>query len=47
MLLALVVLRKKTQKTPPQLIHLAQQRLRDWEQRGSPERKKAWVRGLL
>lgn len=34
-LLSLVVLRKKTQKTPPQIIRLAQRRLRDWEQRGS------------
>jgi phage-related protein len=34
-LLALVVFSKKTQKTPPQLIRLAQQRLRDWERRGN------------
>lgn len=33
-LLTLVVLRKKTQKTPPQVIRLAQQRLREWERRG-------------
>ncbi|MGN6255625.1 MAG: type II toxin-antitoxin system RelE/ParE family toxin [Solirubrobacterales bacterium] len=30
-LLTLVALRKKTQKTPSQITHLAQQRLRDWE----------------
>lgn len=32
-LLTLVALRKKTQKTPPQIMRLAQRRLRDWEQR--------------
>jgi phage-related protein len=34
-LLALVPLRKKTRKTPPHVIRLAKQRLRDWEERGS------------
>jgi phage-related protein len=34
-LLTLVALRKKTRKTPPHVIRLAQQRLRDWEERGS------------
>ena len=34
-LLALAGFKKKTQKTPPQMIHLAQRRLRDWERRGS------------
>jgi len=38
-LLTLVVFRKKTQKTPPQIIRLAQQRLRDWGQRGSGMKK--------
>ena len=38
-LLTLVVLRKKTQKTPPQIIRLARQRLRDWERRGSGVKK--------
>lgn len=33
-LLTLVSFKKKTQKTPPRMIRLAQQRLRDWEQRG-------------
>lgn len=33
-LLTLVSFRKKTQKTPPQTIRLAQRRLRDWEERG-------------
>jgi phage-related protein len=33
-LLTLVALRKKTQKTPPQVIRLAKERLRDWEARG-------------
>lgn len=34
-LLALTAFKKKTQKTPPQMVHLAQRRLRDWERRGS------------
>lgn len=34
-LLTLAAFKKKTQKTPPQMIRLAQRRLRDWEQRGS------------
>lgn len=34
-LLTLLALSKKTQKTPPQVIRLAQRRLRDWEQRGA------------
>jgi phage-related protein len=33
-LLALEALKKKTQKTPPQTVKLAKQRLRDWESRG-------------
>ena len=33
--LALAGFKKKTQKTPPQTIRLAQRRLRDWEARGS------------
>lgn len=33
-LLSLVGLKKKTQKTPPEAIRLARRRLRDWEQRG-------------
>lgn len=32
--LALVPFKKKTQKTPPQMIRLAERRLRDWEKRG-------------
>jgi phage-related protein len=42
-LLALVVFKKKTQKTPPQVIRLAESRLRDWERRGA-ERKSAFTR---
>lgn len=38
-LLALTAFKKKTQKTPPRLIHLAEQRLRDWEQRGFERRR--------
>lgn len=38
-LLALSAFKKKTQKTPPRIIHLAEQRLRDWEQRGFEQRK--------
>jgi len=38
-LLALSAFRKKTQKTPPQLIRLAEQRLRDWEERGIRQRR--------
>ena len=34
-LLALVAFKKKTQKTPPEQIRLAQRRLRDWRARGS------------
>jgi phage-related protein len=33
--LALVVFKKKTQKTPTQLIDVAEWRLREWEERGS------------
>lgn len=33
-LLALVPFKKKTQKTPPGMIRLAEERLRDWEKRG-------------
>ena len=38
-LLTLAALKKKTQKTPPQIIRLAQRRLRDWERRGSGLKK--------
>jgi phage-related protein len=38
-LLGLAAFKKKTQKTPPQLIRLAETRLRDWEQRGYERRK--------
>jgi phage-related protein len=38
-LLTLVPLRKKTQKTPPHVIRLAKQRLRDWNERGSQRRR--------
>jgi phage-related protein len=34
-LLTLAAFRKKTQRTPPQMIRLAQRRLHDWQQRGS------------
>jgi phage-related protein len=40
-LLTLASFKKKTQKTPPQTIRLAQQRLRDWERRGSEQKKGA------
>jgi phage-related protein len=33
-LLSLAALKKKTQKTPPEAVRLAQRRLRDWEHRG-------------
>jgi len=33
-LLTLAIFKKKTQKTPPQTIRLAQRRLKEWEQRG-------------
>lgn len=33
-LLSLAALKKKTQKTPPEAIRLAQRRLRDWKCRG-------------
>jgi phage-related protein len=33
-LLALVPFKKKTQRTPPQMVRLAERRLRDWESRG-------------
>ncbi|HEX5527034.1 MAG TPA: type II toxin-antitoxin system RelE/ParE family toxin [Solirubrobacterales bacterium] len=39
-LLTLEAFRKKTQKTPPQTIKLAKQRLRDWEHRGRDQRQK-------
>ncbi len=39
-LLTLAGFEKKTQKTPPQMIHLAQRRLRDWERRGACRRKR-------
>jgi phage-related protein len=38
-LLTLASFEKKTQKTPPQMIRLAQRRLRDWERRGIERRK--------
>lgn len=38
-LLALTAFKKKTQKTPPQVIRLAEQRLRDWERRGSEQKE--------
>jgi len=38
--LALVPFKKKTQKTPPQMIRLAERRLRDWEKRGAESRKR-------
>ncbi len=38
-LLTLASFEKKTQKTLPQMIRLAQRRLRDWEQRGIERRK--------
>lgn len=37
-LLALVAFSKKTNKTPPQEIRLARQRLADWRRRGASER---------
>jgi phage-related protein len=37
-LLALAVFKKKTQKTPPQVIRLAERRLQDWERRGAERR---------
>ena len=37
-LLALAVFKKKTQKTPQQVIRLAERRLRDWERRGAERR---------
>ncbi|HET7510119.1 MAG TPA: type II toxin-antitoxin system RelE/ParE family toxin [Solirubrobacterales bacterium] len=40
-LLALEAFKKKSQKTPPQAIKLARQRLRDWESRGRKRRKMA------
>ena len=40
-LLALVPFAKKTQKTPPQMILLAERRLHDWEMRGA-EKKRAF-----
>jgi phage-related protein len=33
--LSLEAIRKKTQKTPPDVIRLAKRRLRDWESRGN------------
>jgi len=38
-LLTLASFEKKTQKTPPQMIRLAQRRLRNWEQMGVERRK--------
>lgn len=38
-LLALTAFQKKTQKTPPQVIRLAERRLRDWELRGADHRR--------
>jgi phage-related protein len=37
-LLALTAFRKKSQKTPPQMIRLAERRLRDWERRASGQK---------
>jgi phage-related protein len=37
-LLTLSGFRKKTQKTPSQIIRLAQRRLRDWERRGANQK---------
>ena len=37
-LLALEASKKKTQKTPPEAIRLAQRRLRDWRERGEQKR---------
>ncbi|HEU4707088.1 MAG TPA: type II toxin-antitoxin system RelE/ParE family toxin [Solirubrobacterales bacterium] len=34
-LLALAPFKKKTQKTPPQMIRLAERRLQDWERKGA------------
>lgn len=34
-LLALVAMKKKSQKTPLSTIHLAQRRLRDWQERAA------------
>jgi phage-related protein len=39
-LLVLVPFEKKTQKTPTRMIRLAEQRLQDWERRGSSLRRK-------
>ncbi len=39
-LLSLEGFSKKTQKTPPEKIRLAEQRLRDWRQRGSGRKSK-------
>jgi phage-related protein len=33
-LLTLVAFQKKTRRTPPQIIQLAERRLRNWEERG-------------
>jgi phage-related protein len=38
--LALVPFKKKTQKTPTQMIRLAERRLRDWEKRGEESKKR-------
>lgn len=38
-LLSLMGFKKKTQKTPPQMIRLARRRLQDWEQRGAKRKK--------
>lgn len=37
--LALICFKKKTQKTPPRLIRLAETRLRDWETRGAKRQR--------
>ena len=43
-LLALTAFKKKTQKAPSRLIRLAEQRLRDWEERGLQRRRTLVVR---
>jgi phage-related protein len=42
-LLTLVALRKKTQKTPPRVIRLARRRLRDWEERGRQKKAQSYL----
>ena len=40
-LLALMGFKKKTQKTPPQMIRLARRRLQDWEERGAQRKARS------